>query len=241
MPDDGDSTRYDDFLTIVAWWNLYGLPVLLLLVVLVVVLTRRRARSATVAGMVADGTLAVRRIGLIHYGLALRAGIFLVQELLTMRIMGIPGSLVILVPSAIGVVINPLLGLGMRRRPPRPRTRQLAIAWYTLLASLAIYSTYWLWRYNATVDPARWPDNLVWLGLPVFLWVVMLLPRVRRAFAAKVKRTTNPSDQEPAPAPPAWPWVSLSALLFLIVLSSTVAVELLDWVHRIATETGEVP
>jgi hypothetical protein len=238
MPDDGDSTP-TDFLTIVAWWNLYGLPILLMAVV-VVVLGRWQARSALVAGL-ADRTLAVRRIGLIHYGLAVRAGIFLVQELLTMRIMGIPGSLVILVPSAIGVVINPLLGLGLRRRPPRTRTRWWAIAWYTLLALLAIYSTYWLWRYNSAVDPARWPDDLVWLGLPVFLLVVMLLPRTGRAFAAKAESTTNPSDQEPAPAPPDWLWVSLPALLFLIVLSSTVVVEMVDWVHRIATDPGEIP
>jgi len=238
MPDDGDSTPYD-FLTMVAWWNLYGLPVLLVAVAVavVVVLARRHARSAKVAGLV-DGTLTVRRIGLIHYGLALRALIFLVQELLTMRTMGIPESPVILIPSAIGVVINPLLGLGLRRRPPRARTRQWAIAWYTLLSLLAIYPTYWLWRYNPAVDPARWPDNLVWLGLPVFLWVVMLLPRTGRAFTATAE-STNPSDREPAP--PGWPWVSLPTLLFLIVLSSTVAVEAVDWAYRMATEPGELP
>jgi hypothetical protein len=189
--------------------------------------------------------LAVRRIGLIHYGLALRALIFLVQELLTMRTMGIPESPVILIPSVIGVVINPLLGLGLRRRPPRSWTRWCAIAWYTFLSFLAIYATYWLWRNKAAVDPARWPDNLVWLGLPVFLWVVMLLPRTGRAFGAKADTgsTTNPSDQELASGPgsPGWPWVSLSALLFLIVLSSTVAVEAVDWVHRLVTEPGELP
>ncbi len=93
MPDDGDLNLYYDFLTIVAWWNLYGLPALLAVVavVVVVILARRHARSAKIAGLVDDGTLAVRRIGLIHYGLALRAGIFLVQELLTMRIDGDSG------------------------------------------------------------------------------------------------------------------------------------------------------
>jgi hypothetical protein len=239
MPDDGDSTPID-FLTIVAWWNLYGLPVLLLAVV-VVVLGRRRARSAKVAAPVTDGTLAVRRIGLIHYGLAVRAAIFLVQELLIMRTMGIPGSLVILIPSAIGVVINPLLGLGLRRRPPRRRTRWLATAWYTFLSVIAIYTTYWFWQFNPSIDPARWPDDLVWLGLPVFLWVVMRLPRIGRAFAAKPESTGDLSDGEPAPAPRGWPWISLPVLLFLIVLSSTVAVEAVDWVHRLATEPGQLP
>jgi hypothetical protein len=128
MADDGASNAID-FLTIVAWWNLYGLPALLVVVtVVVVVLGRRHARAAKGARPVVDGTLAVRRIGLIHYCLALRAAIFLVQELLTMRTMGIPESPVILIPSVIGVVINPLLGLGLRRRPPRRRTRWLAIA-----------------------------------------------------------------------------------------------------------------
>jgi hypothetical protein len=237
MPDDGDSTPID-FLTIVAWWNLYGLPVLLLAVV-VVVLVRRRARSAEGATQITDGTLAVRRIGLIHYGLTVRAGIFLVQELLIMRTMGIPGSLVILIPSAIGVVINPLLGLGLRRRPPRRRTRWLATAWYTFLSVLAIYTTYWFWQFSPAVDPARWPDDVVWLGLPVFLWVVMLLPRTGCAFA-KPTESTNPPGQ-PEPAPRGWPWISLPALLFLIVLSSTVAVEAIDWVRRLAIQPGELP
>ena len=244
MADDGASNAID-FLTIVAWWNLYGLPALLVVVtVVVVVLGRRHARAAKGARPVVDGTLAVRRIGLIHYCLALRAAIFLVQELLTMRTMGIPESPVILIPSAIGVVINPLLGLGLRRRPPRTRTRWFAIAWYTFLSLLAIYTTYWFWQFNPSIDPGRWPDNLVWLGLPVFLWVVMLLPRTGRAFAAKAETSTNPSDQQelaPVPASPGWPWISLPALLFLIVLSSTVAVEAVDWVHRIATEAEELP
>jgi hypothetical protein len=236
MPDDGDSTPFD-FLTIVAWWNLYGLP-MLLAVAAVVVLARRRARPARVDGLVTDGALAVSRIGLIHYGLALRAGIFLAQELLSMRTMGIPASPVILVPAAVGVIINPLLGLGLRRRPPRRRTRRCAAAWYTFLSVLAIYSTYWLWRFNPDIDPARWPDNLVWLGLPVFLWVAILLPRTGRAFASTA--SPHPSDRQPPP-PPGWPWVSLPTLLFLIVLSSTVAVDAIDWFHRMATESGEIP
>ncbi len=195
-------------------------------------------RAAKIAGLVDDGTLAVRRLGLIHYGLALRAGIFLVQELLTMRIMGIPESLVTLISSAVGVVINPLLGLGLRRRPPRKRTRRWAIAWYSFSSLIAGYTTYWLWHYHAAVDLARWPDNLISLGLPVFLWVVMLLPRIRGAFASAVE-STKPSDREPSL--PGWPWLSLPALLLLIVLSSTVAVDAVDWAFRMAIEPGELP
>jgi hypothetical protein len=208
--------------------------------VVVVVLAWRRGRSGNVGGL-ADAPLALRRIGLIHYGLALRAGIFLLQELLSMRTMGVPESLVILVTSTVAVLINPFLGLGLRRRPPRTRTRWWALAWYTFLSLLAIWSIYWLWRYSPAIDPSRWPDDLVWLGLPLFLWVVMLSPRSGRAFAAKAESTTNPPDQELAPARPGWPWLSLPVLLFLIVLSSTVAVEVVDWVHRLATEPGELP
>ena len=231
MPDVGDATPFD-FLTLVAWWNLYGLPALLVIVVAVVVV--KVWRHAAPSGMV-DGALAVRRVGLIHYGLALRALIFLIQELLTMRTMGVAESFVILITSAIGVVINPLLGLGLRRRPPRIWTRRLAIAWYSFLSAIAIYTTYWLWSFNPSIDPARWPDNLVWLGLPVFLLVVMLLSRTRRAFGS--------GQQRPAPEPstPERPWVSLPALLFLIVLGSTVAVEAVDWAYRTATEPAVLP
>jgi hypothetical protein len=99
-----------------------------------------------------------------------------------------------------------------------------------------------MWYYDAAVDLARWPDDLVWLGLPVFLLVVMLLPQTGRAFAAKAESTNaSEPDGEPAQAPPAWPWVSLSALGFLIVLSSTVAVEAVDWAYRMANPPGEFP
>jgi hypothetical protein len=244
MPDDGALTAYDRFLTMVAWWNLYGLPVLLAAVVVaVVVLARRRGPSAQLDAL-ADGALAVRRIGLIHYGLTVRAGIFLVQELLTLRVMGIPESPVILIPAAIGVIINPLLGFVLRRRHLGAWTRRLAIAWYMFLSAISVATIYWVWRYQASVDPARWPDDLIWLGLPLFLLVVMFVPRVRRAFGnaapVEIKPDTSSEPAESA-AKSVWPVVSLMALLFLIVLSSTVVVEAVDWACRNAMESAELP
>src|SRR5260370_29139341 len=112
MPDVGDSFEWD-FLTLAAWWNLYGLPVLLLAIATVTILARRRRGPAALASL--DGNSTVRRVGLIHYAMALRALIQLVQELLALRIMGIPQSFPVfgLIPPAIALLLNPLFGLGL--------------------------------------------------------------------------------------------------------------------------------
>ncbi len=54
----------------------------------------------------------------------------------------------------------------------------------------------------------------------------------------RLRVLTRPTESH---ALPGWPWVSLPALLFLIVLSSTVAVDAVDWACRMATEPGELP
>jgi hypothetical protein len=244
MPGLGDSFEWD-FLTLAAWWNLYGLPVLLTAsAVVTVVLARRNPLVAPTGGL---GRLqTVRRIGLIHYGLALRALIQLVQELLALRVMGIPQSFPVvglIAPAA--VLVNALLGLALRRR--RPRGWLWAFAWYALLSLIAISVTVWMWRYNAAVDAADWPDHLVSKGMPLYLLVVMLLPRTRCVFAAQSpaqEKSTEPRDPErgpaSAPTPAGPPVVSLLTLMFLIIVTSTLVVDVADWVIRLATEPGEV-
>jgi len=233
-----------DFLTLVMLWNIYGLPVLLV-VVAIVVLIRRRSRSSTVVWL--DGLRAVRLIGLIHYGLALRSLVQLIQELMTLRVMGVAESFANLICWALAVLVNPFLGLGLRRR--RPRCRRWAMAWYAFLSLIAIVVTVWRWRYHAAFDPARWPDDLIGNGLPLFLLGVMLLPRIKRVFAAEVSSPrevdSEPSGREPAPAltktlstpaPAGWTIVSLLCLLLLIIVISTLVVDVVDWARRLVFE-----
>ena len=73
----------------------------------------------------------MRRIGLIHCALALQALIFLVQELLTMRTMGIPESHISLV-----VRVDQHGGEPVLARPVgwRQMARRFAIVWYMFLS-----------------------------------------------------------------------------------------------------------
>jgi len=233
-----------DFLTLVTLWNLYGLPVLLMVVTIAVVI-RRRSQSPAAAGL--DGLRTVHVICFIHGGLALRSLVQLTQELLALRAMGIPESLATLIICVLAVLINPLLGVGLWHR--RPRARRWAIAWYAFLSAIAIYVTLWRWRYHAEVDPARWPDDLAGSGLPLFLLVVMLLPRIQRVFTAKASSPqeveSEPSGRERAPAltptrsadtPARWTIVSLLSLLLLIIVISTLVVDAADWASRLFVE-----
>jgi len=234
-----------DFLTLVALWNIYGLPCMLV-VVEIVVLIRRRSRSSTAVGL--DGLRTVRLIGLIHYGLALRSLVQLIQELLTLRVMGVAESFPNMICWALAVLVNPFLGLALRRR--RPRARRWAMAWYAFLSSIAIVVTLWRWRYHAAFDPARWPDDLVGQGLPLFLLGVMLLPRIKGVFAAKPSPPREVDSElsggEPASAltptgstsrPRAWTIVSMLCLLLLIIVISTLVVDAADWARRLVVES----
>jgi hypothetical protein len=238
MAGGGDTIEWD-FVTLVAWWNLYGLPVLLMVVAIVVVV-RSRSRPATTAWL--DGSRTARRIGLIHCGLGLQALISLVQELLIIRTMGIPESHIRLVGVIIGAVMNLLLGIGLLCR--RRVARRFAIAWYAILSLIAILGVAWLWYYRVAIDAATWPEQLVSKVMPLFLFVVMLMPRIRRVFATQAlaePHFTEPTSQEGksdrSPAPAGRPVVSLLTLLFLIVVCSNLVVDAADWGNRLVFET----
>jgi hypothetical protein len=234
-----------DFLTLLTLWNFYGLPILLA-VVAIAVKFRSPSRAAGTVGF--DALRTILLIGLIHYAQALRALVQLVQELLTMRAMGIPESFFNLVTCVFAVVVNPLLGRGLRRR--RPRARRWAMAWYVFLSSFAIFVVFWRRRYHVAVDPTRWPDYLVSNGLPWFLLGVMHLPRIKRVFAAgrseplgdageAAGSTALPGVETTASSPPPAHWgvVSLASLLLLVIVASTLVVDVADWVSRLFLES----
>jgi hypothetical protein len=240
MPDGGDLTEWD-LLTLIARWNLYGLPVLLL-VIIGTALVRHRFRPAAAVWL--NGIAAVRRIGLIHYGLALRYLIQLVQELLTWRTMGILQSnetFNVRAP-ALAVLVSALLGFGLRRLSPL--ARRLAIGWYVLWSLVAIGITAWMWHYRAAVDLADWPDYLVGKAMPLVLVAVMFSPQIKRVFAAPGGQpSARAQEPESAPAPSGWPVVSLLTLLLLVVVGSTLLVDAADWLSRLvsAPDLGESP
>jgi hypothetical protein len=232
-----------NFRTLVDGWILYGLPVLLL-VVGVTVLIRRRSRPQTSADR--ESVLTVRRIGLIHCALAAQALIFLVQVLLTMRTMGIPQSFIDLIVGLVTTVVNPILAVGLLCFSRV--TRRFALAWYVLLSLLSLVAVWWLYYYRVPIDPAKWPEQVASKMLPVFLWGVMLLPRIKRVFAKEaraVQPTAQSSDPDGVAAPAEAlirpPVISLLALLFLIVVVSNLAVDAADWGNRLVFETESVP
>jgi hypothetical protein len=237
----GGATEWD-IVTLVAWWNLYGLPVLLLVVVIAIAV-RRRSGSTTTRWQYRSRS--IRRIGLIHCALALHALIALAQELLTVRTMGIPGSHVSLVGSLIGTIVNPVLAFGLLRQSQA--TRRLAIGWYVVLALIAVWVVAWLWHYGVYVDPATWPVQLVSKVMPFFLLLVMLLPQTKRLFARdpRSKIRDQPDDGEGSlpltRAFAGWSAVSLLTVLFLIVVCSNLVVDMADWGYRLTFESEAFP
>ena len=125
----------------------------------------------------------VRIVALIHLSLGLHGAIRLVQELLTMRVMGVTESFANFVVELISVIVNPLLAIGFWRA--RPMARYWAIAWYVFLSAIAVFVAHWYWRYHVPVEPRSWPNHLAGKVMPLFLLVVMFLPRVKRVFARR--------------------------------------------------------
>jgi hypothetical protein len=235
---EGEATEWD-VVTLVAWWNLYALPVVLV-VAAIAILVRRRASARP--NFSEDLARSIRRIGLIHCVLALHSLIALVQEVLTIRIMGIPGSHVGLIGSTISTLVNPALALGLLGW--RQTARRFAIGWYVFLSVIAVVVVHWMYRYGVDVDPATWPVQLTSKVMPFFLLLVMLLPRTKRLFAQS-KQLSQPADGEGslplALAPAGWPVVSVLTVLFLVVVCSNLAVDMADWVHRLTFEADAVP
>jgi hypothetical protein len=243
MPEIDDAVPWD-FLTLIDWWNLYGLPVLLGFAA-IMGLIRGRSRPIATEGL-DYGPKTVAQIGLIHCGLALAGLIALVQELLTLRTMGIPESHIGLVGAFFSTLINPVLAIGLLRK--RSWGRRRAINWYIILSFLSILVVSWRCYYRLPIALADWPEQLVSKVLPVYLLVVMFLPAIKRVFPARRRKGASSENAihpqgasqpgEPATGPLV---VSLLTLLFLIVVWSNLVVSGADWGHRALFESGPVP
>jgi hypothetical protein len=222
MPDDAPASGWD-FLTLVSWWNLYGLPVLLILVGLGLVAWRRKRQ-----GISSRDFVAVRTMALVYLGLGLRAAVGLAQELLTLRAQGIPQSNPVtgMILPVVAVVVSLAIGHGLWRL--RPWAHRVAIIWNVLAAATSALVTAWQWRYRAVVRPDQWPDYLVSAAVPWLLLVILLLPSVRAVFREPPALEVD-SHSTSAPRPTL---VSIALLLLLLVVASTLAVDALDWTMR---------
>jgi hypothetical protein len=242
MAETGDAFEWD-FITLSTAWNLYGLTALLVIVT-VAVMVKGRSRHAASFGQ--DSIRTVRRIGLIHCALSVHALIALVQELLTIRTMGIPESHAGLISGIISTAMNPVLAVGVLRR--WSWARRLAIGWYAFLSLLAILVIVWRWYYHVAFDPAAWPELAATKVMPLFLFVVMLLPRIERVFARRPRPASfedkgkNPAESLASESAPGevevepqvgWTVVSLVTLLFLIVVCSNFIVDAADSGYRL--------
>jgi hypothetical protein len=234
-----------DFPTLADGWNLYGLPAILALVVLAVICWRLRARRTLpgVGGHEQDtdealliSIGAIRLIALTHLVQAIRAGVGLARELLTLQSQGIPQSFPvtgILVP-VIAIMANLAIGHGLFHL--RPWGRRVAITWNALVAVITAIVAAWQWRYQATVRLDQWPDYLVSDGLPWFRLVVMLLPQTRTVFTAGRERLLEVRRNAPGLGRRGLSLVWLLALLFLIVVLSTLLVDAAGWLASAVSE-----
>jgi hypothetical protein len=243
-PPDVEPTGWD-FPTLADGWNLYGLPALLTIVVLAVICWRLRVRGTRLRGELngqnIDAALlarlgAIRLIALTHLVQAIRAGIGLARELLTLQSQGIPQSFPvtgILVP-VIAIMANLAIGHGLFHI--RPWGRKAAISWNALVAVITALVAAWQWRYHATVRLDQWPDYLVSDGLPWFRLVVMLLPQTHSVFTAGRDRLLEVRRNTPGLSRGRLSLVWLLALLLLIVVLSTLLVDAAGWLASALSE-----
>jgi hypothetical protein len=240
MPDDDVQSAWD-FLTVLSWWNLFVLPALLLVAGVVILVGNRRFKRSSIIDLGRDGRRLVTIAALIHLGITIQAVVRLVQELLTMREMGVSESFANLIGQTISVVVNPLLALGLWLG--RRAARWTAIGWYVLLSVVGVIVTVWRWRFQAAVDLTWWPDYFAGKLMPLFLLVVMLLPRVKRVFVrSKVAPVPDLGliPDQPSPMPERrWSIISLIALLCLIVVLSNLAVDSADWIERSLAQSNQ--
>lgn len=183
----------------------------------------------------------VKIIALIHVGIGVHAAIRLAQELLTMRVMGVAESFVNLIEQSISVIVNPLIALGFWRA--WRSARWLAIGWYLLLSVIGVIVSEWYWRvplHGRFPEASRfawWPDYFADRVMPLFLLILMFVPRVKRTFArgkAAPQGGLEAAASEQTARSPSRRWSGLSVivLLFLMIVLSALAVATADWIER---------
>ncbi len=247
MPPEAEPNTWD-VLTLIAWWNLYGLPALLVGLALILAIrqrnrvvadTRREPSEKNEAHNALWRLKVIRTIALIHLGLAVRAGIGLIQELLTLRVQGIPQSFPvtgIVIPAA-ALMVDLVIGHGLWRL--RPWGRWSAIVWDALVATITALVMVWQWKFRVAVRPDQWPDYLVADVLPWYLLVVMLLPGTRSLFAQAGEVLSFAGEALPRTRLRRLSWLWLLAVLLLVMVCSTLLVDTTDWLVRLLSEPME--
>ena len=242
MPEGQEAVAWD-FLTFVTGWNLIALPALLLLTSAFILIKNRRLRTVDPASATLDGRRVVRIVALIHLVLGLHGVIRLVQEVLTMRVMGVTESFANFIVESLSVVVNPLLAIGFWLA--RPMARFSAMAWYLFLSIIAVLVVQWYWRYHVPAEPVTWPNHLSSKVMPLFLLVAMFLPRVKQVFATQKPGGRPPEERDASELAGGrsrrWSVVSLIASLFLIVVASNLAVDCADWIERSFAAVNQSP
>lgn len=233
-----------DIIELIDTFNLYVLPPVVVTVVLGALLKGRRGLESETAPDGGDAALrlkrldrerTVRRIGLVNYGLALRALVMVVPEF---QAYAATGSFWSIAPIDVGVplivaAVSVPIGLGLRRL--RGGARWGEILWSAFYSALTLGLSVWMWNLGAHVDAGEWPALAVSKVLPPFLLVVMLLPGTGKVVSAEyralVARTPELSSR-----PVRRSIVSALVLGFLVIVVSVVIVDALDWAFRVRTE-----
>jgi hypothetical protein len=243
MPVDAEPTDWG-FLSVVSAWNLIGLPLLLVFTTALVIFrfranlaaggqngeqneTQKRDEEITKFRLARLTTL--RRIALIHLGVAIRAGVGLAQELATLSSQGIPQSFPVtgIVAPAVAIAANVVIGHGLWHL--RPWGRKASIGWDALVGVISGIAVAWQWRFQATARLEQWPDYLVSTVLSWFLLVVMLLPGTRLLFKSTREELLRERPKAPETLGKPFSPLGLCALLFLFVVVSALAVDAAGW------------
>jgi hypothetical protein len=209
------------FNTALSAWNLYGLPLLLA----AVAVGSWRARKADPARD--DRRLAVRRLGLAHYALALWGLTTIVAEVWEAHASGqgiFPSNPVTgLYGSAVAVAVDVPVGFGLRRLWRVARWAALVPAAVRL--AFGAWATSWIWRFGAPFEPSEWPLYATRV-LPAFALALLLWPGTGRVFRGETP--AGPGRLDAA--------FALVARLFLVVLGSVVVTDAADHTVRAVAE-----
>jgi hypothetical protein len=232
-----------DILDVIEAVDLYVLPPAAVAVVLGALIRGGRAPIPADAGEDEarrldrlDRERAVRRIGLLNYGLALRSLSIAVPEVQSYFALG-GFRLFPVVDIALPVVfavVNLGIGLGLRRL--RLGARWAEVAWNGLVAAIALMWSAWVWGHGGFIDWRNWPDFTVSRVLPVFLVVVMFLPRTAAVVSAEHRALIARTLQVGGRPPTRRSIVGAFSLGFLVIVGTVVVLNVLDWVFRVRFE-----
>ena len=224
---DFHSSIADGFAEAVAAWDVFGLPALVAAVVFAVAWLHR--------GREGEGgrLVAVRRLGVIHLGLAVWSVVRVVEEVRAHRVMGIyPSNPVSGLPgSLLAVAVDVPVGLALWRLWSWGRGAGLSVEGFRTVLAVAVAA--WSVQYGAAFAASDWPHQALTKALPAFALATLSLPATRRAFRARHSSEVQP----PAPTPLRSEALALAALGFLVVVGSVVVTDALDVAARAWAET----